>query len=90
MTEDIRPADRLEANPLFPSYIKPHRPVTSQRIAHWIKDLLGEAGVHVDTDTFKAHSVRGASTTAAPSKGVSLQDIFCTADWNAESTFQQF
>ena len=88
VTKDIRPKDRAESNPLFLSYIKPHRPVTSQRIAHWIKDLLGEAGV--DTDTFKAHSVRGASTTAALAKGVSLQDILRTADWSAESTFQRF
>ena len=44
----------------------------------------------MDTDTFKAHSVRGASTTAALAKGVSLQDILHTADWSAESTFQRF
>ena len=44
----------------------------------------------MDTDTFKAHSVRGVSTTAALAKGVSLQDILRTADWNAESTFQRF
>ena len=43
------------AAPLFLSYVKPHKPVTSQRIAHWIKDSLKEAGV--DTGTFKAHSV---------------------------------
>ena len=88
VTKDICPKDRSEANPLFLSYIKPHRLVTSQRIAHWIKDLLGEAGV--DTDTFKAHSVRRASTTAALAKGVSLQDILRTADWSTESTFQKF
>ena len=32
--------DSTKENRLFLSYIKPHRPVTSQRIAHWIKDLL--------------------------------------------------
>jgi len=26
---------------LFLSYIKPHNPVTSQRLAHWIKEMLG-------------------------------------------------
>lgn len=44
----------------------------------------------MDTDTFKAHSVRGASTTTALAKGVSLQDILHTADWSAEFTFQRF
>ena len=63
-------------DPLFLSYIKPNKPVTSQRIAHWIKDLLKEAGI--DVSIFKAHSVRGASTTAALSKGVSVADILHT------------
>ena len=54
-------------NQLFISYTRPHRPITSQRIAHWIKDLLSDAGVN--TDVFKAHSVRGASTSAAMNVG---------------------
>ena len=88
VTKDICPKKNSEANPLFLSYIKPHRPITSQRVAHWIKDVLGEAGVY--TNTFKARSVRGASTTAALTKGVSLQDILCIADFSTESTFQRF
>ena len=59
--------------PLYLSYTKPHNPVTAQRIAHWIKDLLSDAGV--DTNVFKAHSVRGTSTSAAMSKGLSLSDV---------------
>ena len=49
--------------PLFLSYIKPRGPITSQRIAHWLKEIMGKAGI--DTSTFKAHSVRGSSGTAA-------------------------
>ena len=48
--------------PLFLSYVHPRNPVTSQRLAHWVKDLLADAGVD---ESFKAHSVRGASTSAA-------------------------
>jgi len=70
---------------LFLSYIKPHKPVTSQRIANWLKDILGKAGI--DTSVFKAHSVRGASSTAASMKGVPIEDILCTADWSTDSTF---
>ena len=70
------------------SYVKPHKPVTSQRIAHWIKDLLQDAGV--DTNVFKAHSARGASATAAYNKGVSMQEILQTADWSKDSTFRGF
>ena len=43
-------------SPLFTSYVQPHKPVTSQRIAHWIKNTLKEAGV--DTNTFSANSVQ--------------------------------
>ena len=82
---DIQPSDPA---PLFLSYVKPHKPVTSQRIAHWIKDIFKKAGV--DTNTFKAHSVRGASTSAAVGKGLHTADVLKTAVWSRESTFQQF
>ena len=68
------------ADPLFLSYVRPHKPVTSQRIAHWIKDLLQLAGV--DTAVFSAHSVRGASTAAAVAKGIHVADILAVADWS--------
>ena len=80
--------DTAKENRLFLSYVKPHKPVTSQRIAHWLKDLLQEAGV--DTSIFKTHSARGASTTAAYNKGVSMQEILQTADWSKDSTFRRF
>ena len=86
VTQEFRNLDG-QANPLFISYTKPHKPVTSQRLAHWIKDLLGEAGVD---KSFKAHSIRSASTSAARSRGVSLADILSTADWSKESTFKRF
>ena len=71
--------------PLFLSYIKPHGPITSQRLAHWLKEIMRKAGV--DTSVFKAHSVRGASSTAASEKGVLIEDILRTVDWSSDSTF---
>ena len=62
--------------------------MTSQRIAHWIKDILLEAGV--DTRVFKAHSVRGASVSAAKNKGVKIADILDMADWSRDTTFRTF
>ena len=87
-TEAFRPRSREADNPLFLSHIWPHRPVTSQRIAHWVKDRLSEAGV--DTSRFKAHSVRGAVTSAALNKGVTLGYILQVADWSSGSTFRRF
>ena len=69
-------------------YIKPHKPVTSQRIAHWIKDLLGQAGV--DTSVSKAHSVRGAVLAAALNKGVTLAEILQAAEWSSDTNFRRF
>ena len=74
-----------EFQPLFLSYVKPFKPV---RIAHWVKDMLSEGGV--DTRVFKAHSVRGASVSAAKNKGVGLSDILHMADWSQVSTFRRF
>ena len=87
VTRDHR-SNLSEPNPLFLSYIRPFKPVTSQRIAHWIKNLLKEAGIN--TDIFKAHSVRGASATAALNKGVSQAEIPSTADWSRDYTFRKF
>ena len=49
---------------------------------------LQEAGI--DTDTFKAHSVRGAAGSSAAWSGVTVMDILNAADWSTETTFQQF
>ena len=87
-TENPRNIQPGAPPPLFLSYVKPYKPVTSQRIAHWIKDTLKRAGV--DTNTFKAHSVRGASTSTAVGKGLHIADVLKAADWTRESTFQQF
>ncbi len=73
---------------LFLSYVKPHRPVTSQRIAHWLKSSLKGAGI--DTGVFSAHSARGAATAAALKQGVTMAEILRTADWTTESTFRKY
>ena len=87
-TKAFRGSGEQQLTKLFLSYIKPHKPVTSQRIAHWIKMFLKDAGI--DTGIFSAHSVRGASATAAMDKGVTLTDILHVADWSSDTTFRRF
>ena len=53
-----------------------------------LRTVLKNAGI--DTNIFKAHSVRGASTTAAVNSNVSLDDVTKMADWSCVSTFQKF
>ena len=55
-TGNFRVIEPSTPAPLFLPYVKPHKPVTSQKIAHWIKETLRKA--EVDTNTFKEHCVR--------------------------------
>ena len=56
---------------------------------HWCKYLHG-ASICKYTSIFKAHSVRGASTSAAANQGVTTEDILKAADWRNSSTIQRF
>ena len=74
--------------PLFLSFQAPHKPVSSATIGRRLKDIMKEVGI--DVDTFKAHSTRGAVSSAARDRGVSIQEILRTADWTRETTFNRF
>ena len=76
-----------EHSQLFISLIKPYKPVISSTFARWLKSVLGKAGI--DTNMFKAHSVCGASTSAAANAGMTMNDILNAADWSSESVFQK-
>ena len=77
-----------QPNQLLISYRRPHAPVKSCTIARWIKSVLSKAGI--DTNIFKAHSTRSASTSRALSGGVSLEEVLKMADWSGPSTFNRF
>lgn len=73
---------------LFLSNNKPHKPVCSSTVARWLNLLMGKAGVN--TEIFKAHSVRSASTSAAATAGITTSDILKATDWSSETVFQKF
>ena len=73
---------------LFLTAVPKHHPATASTIARWIKADLAKAGI--DTNTFKAHSVRSASISAAADAGISISDILEAADWSSASTFEKF
>ena len=80
--------DMGQVSKLFLSYTKPHGPITSTSIARWIKHILDMAGI--DASIFQAHSVRGASSSKALTRGLSVQDILVKGNWSRESTWQKF
>jgi len=73
---------------LLLSYINPHQPIASCTVARWMKELLSLSGI--DTDVFKAHSTRSASTSKTCAKGLSEKDILKRGTWKRSSTWQRF
>ena len=73
---------------LFISYIKPHKPISTDTLSRWIKLVLASAGI--DTSVFKTHSVRGAATSHAYAKSVPIAEILRAADWTNERTFRKY
>lgn len=69
--------------------VKPHGPASAQTLGHWIKSILGKAGV--DTDQFSAYSTRHAAVSMAYKNGISVETIRRTAGWSKNSqTFAKF
>ena len=81
-TKDVR-----KTSSLFVSYATFHK-VTTSTLARWLKMVLYLADI--DTEFFKAHSFRGASTSAALASGCSVKDILTTANWASAKTFYKF
>jgi site-specific recombinase XerD len=73
---------------LFLSYDGSFTPVSSQRLAKWIVNVLQRAGI--DTSIFKAHSVRSASATQLINQGVTVDQVMRQAHWRSRSVFTKF
>ena len=79
---------RGEENKLLLSYQEPHKPVSRNTLARWLRQVFNGAGV--DTARFSAHGTRTASTSAALSSGVPVDVVLRAAGWSSESTFTRF
>ena len=83
-----QPWRTLGQSQLLLSFVNPHKAVVKSTISGWLKFVLKEAGVN--TDTFKAHSVRSASSSKASFSGLSVKDILSRGNWSNKSTWQKF
>ena len=89
LSRNVRPViPSFLPDKLFISFIRPHKPVTSTTLGRRLRTFMSAAGI--DSHAFKAHSVRGASTTAAANAFVPLSTIMSMADWSSASTFRTF
>ena len=53
--------------------MKPHGPVVSSTVSGWLKKVLDQADIN--TDMFKGHSIRSASSSKVRMKGAPIQEI---------------
>lgn len=79
---------RKKCDSLFISYVQPHKEVSRDTIARWIRTVMCAAGV--DTTIFKAHSVRAASVSKAKGNFVPVDDILTKVGWSNVETFRKF
>lgn len=79
---------RGEETQLLISFVKPHKAVSKDTIARWVRCVLANAGI--DTNQFGAHSTRSVSTSAAKRSGLDLTTIMKAAGWSNASTFSRF
>ena len=91
LKEYLEVSGRGEGKPkigrLFLSYAPPHNPILSGTIAKYVVSILEAAGI--DIVSFSAHSCRGAATSAAAQRGLSMQQIQKAAGWTNARTFAQ-
>lgn len=84
-TLGIRPEG---VNELFITSTKPHRAIAPRTGSGWI--LRSMKGAGIDTSTFKAHSICGASASGQVAKGWSCQDLLSGGRWSTTSTLKKF
>ena len=78
---------RGEQSQLLVSFVKPHKAVTKDTVARWVKPILQKSGI--DTAKFTSHSTR-ASTSCVKAAGLNLRQIMKSAGWSNSPTFAKF
>ena len=87
-TKVLRRVDRHVDDKLLISFHEPHRAVSKDTIARWVKSVLCLSGIA--TAVFKAGSVRPAAASYARAMAVPVSCILQKAGWSREATFAKF
>ncbi len=74
---------------LFLSFIRPHRPVSSQTISKWIVNTIKFAYKRQNrsVSNVKGHSTRAVGPSWAIYREASVHSVLNSADWSRETTF---
>lgn len=84
-TDKLRKEFGNDKGKLLISCIKPHKYVSKDTVARWLKVMLRRCGI--DTTKYTAGSVRPASTSKAKALAVPITTIMAKAGWTQETTF---
>jgi hypothetical protein len=71
-----------------PDRLLQHHALSPKTIASDLKAVLAAAGV--DTDVFKAHSIRAAAASKAIDQGASVDDVMKRGRWSSKEVFTRF
>lgn len=66
----------------------PFTPAARDTVSSWTKQTLAQAGI--DTEYYKAHSTRGATTSKATALGIDINILLKQASWKTEETYGRF
>ena len=77
---------RKNVSQLLISTQKPYKAVSTDTLARWLKLCLQNA--KIDTDIYKAHNTRAASSSAAKSSGVPITTIMDSVGWTSTQTLR--
>ena len=87
-TERLRTGSGNEDGKLLISYIKPHKSISKDTVARWLKTMLCKCGI--DTKKYTAGSIRPASVSMAKARDVPIDTIMAKAGWTQENTFAKY
>ena len=90
LKEYVQRTEKIRGNvkQLVISFMRPHKAVSRDTLARWTLSVLAKAGI--DTEKYKSHSMRGASTSAAHRLGLSVNQIMRQAGWHSVESFSRF
>ena len=80
--------EKTQASQLLPGFLKLNNAVAKSIVACWAKQILIISGTN--TDIFKPHSTRSASSSHARLSDLSLSDILKRGSWSNKTTWERF
>lgn len=87
-TDKFRNSANQEDGKLLLSFIKPHKHITKDTVARWIRTVLSLSGI--DSSQYSAGSVRPAAASKAKAMALPIAHIMARAGWSRAATFAKF